>query len=409
MNVILLVIKNEIITKLTQRSFLFAAFGLPVIAFVIFGIVSLVNRNSPSLVDEIARDPATHEVEGYVDQSSLIETVPPAIAGDVLIAYADETTAQAALEAGEIVAYYLIPSDFMETGQVIYIRPDFGPFSATQQSDKLISLLEVNLLDGDVALANQVEEPFEIEDVALEPVSSPDESRMQTFGVAYIITLVFYFTIFGTASHNISSLTIEKENRVIEILMTSITPRQMFTGKIIGLGIAGLLQALVWIGSSFILIRLTRQTLDFPVPQLPTSILFWGVIFFILGYTLYASLMAGIGALVPNLREAAQAAFVVNSPLIVPLMLISVLVTKPNGPLATTFSLIPFTAPVVMMTRLAASRAVPWWQVLLAVVLLILTIRLVIRSVTGLFQAQTLLSGQPFNLRRFFLALLGRI
>jgi ABC-2 type transport system permease protein len=408
-NVVILVIKNEIITKLTQRSFLFAAFGLPFIAFLIFGVVSIVNRNSPSLVDEIARDPATSEVEGYVDQSNLIDIVPPAIPDDVLIAYHDETTAQAALEAGQIVAYYLIPPDFMETGQVIYMRPDFGPFSATQQSDRLISLLEVNLLDGDVALADRIDEPFELEAVALEPVSSPNESRMQTFAVAYVMTLVFYFIIFGTASHNISSLTTEKENRVIEILMTSMTPRQMFTGKIIGLGIAGLLQAVVWIGSSFILIRLSRQTLDFPVAHLPASILVWGVIFFILGYTLYASLMASIGALVPNLREAAQAAFVVNSPLIVPLMLISILVTKPNGTLATVFSLIPFTAPVVMMTRLAASRAVPLWQILLAVALLILTISLVIRSVTGLFQAQTLLSGQPFNLRRFFLALAGRI
>lgn len=409
MKAILIVIKNEIITKLTQKSFLFAAFGLPLVGFIIFGIVLTINRNSPQLVDDLARNPTSVEIEGYVDKGGLIDTVPGSISQDLLIGYPDEVSAQRALDRGEIGAYYIIPPDYLENGQVTYVRPDFSPLSATAQRDLITSLLAVNLLEGKAELAARIDQPFVVQETALEPPSPRDEDNPLSFILPYAITLMLYLVIFGTASHNISSLTTEKENQVIEILLTSITPQQMFTGKIIGLGIVGLLQAVVWLGSSFMLIRITGQSVELPAQfQLSTSLIVWGMIFFVLGYGLYASLLASVGALVPNLREAAQAAFVINSPLIIPLILIGILVSEPSGPISTTLSLFPFTAPVVMMTRLTVSPDVPVWQILLAILLLLLTIILIIRSVSRLFRAQTLLSGQSFSLRRFFGALLGQ-
>ena len=141
--------------------------------------------------------------------------------------------------------------------------------------------------------------------------------------------------------------------------------------------------------------------------KLPVEFLAWGAVFFILGYLVYASLMAGLGALVPNMREASQATFVVIFPLIIPMFLMNVLIEAPHGSVSTALSLIPFTAPVVMMTRLSAG-GVPWWQPPVAVVLLVLTVVLVVRAVSGMFRAQTILSGQPFNIRRFLLALIGK-
>jgi ABC-2 type transport system permease protein len=131
------------------------------------------------------------------------------------------------------------------------------------------------------------------------------------------------------------------------------------------------------------------------------------VVFFVLGYAMYASLMAAVGALVPNLREASQATFVVILPMIIPLLLISVLVEQPNGPLAVGMSLFPLTAPVTMMARLAIVE-VPLWQLLAAVLLQAATAALIVRSVASLFRAQTLLSGRPFTIRLLFSALAGR-
>jgi ABC-2 type transport system permease protein len=141
--------------------------------------------------------------------------------------------------------------------------------------------------------------------------------------------------------------------------------------------------------------------------QLPASILLWGILFFILGYGVYASLMAGIGALVPSMREASQLTTVVIIPLIIPLMFISILIQSPNSTLAVVLSLFPLTAPVAMMTRLASTQ-VPLWQIGLALVLLALTALYFIRAAAGLFHAQNLLTGKSLSAKAFILALLGR-
>ena len=181
---------------------------------------------------------------------------------------------------------------------------------------------------------------------------------------------------------------------------------QILTGKILALGVVGLFQTLVWSGSGFLLLRLSGRTMNVSQAfQLPLSTLAWGIVYFLCGYALYASLMAGVGAMVPNLREASQATTLIIIPLVIPLALISAIVENPNGALAMIFSLFPLTAPVTMMTRLAAGT-VPFWQPLLSILLLIGSSYFVIRSVSGLFQAQNLLSGQDFKIKNFFKALL---
>jgi ABC-2 type transport system permease protein len=140
---------------------------------------------------------------------------------------------------------------------------------------------------------------------------------------------------------------------------------------------------------------------------LPPSFLFWGAVFFLLGYGLYASLMAGVGALVPNLREASQATFVVILPLLIPLVMISVLIEDPNGALALGLSLFPLTSPVVMMTRLSAAQ-VPLPQLLLSAALLAVTAALVVRTIADMFRTQTLLAGQTLTLKRLFALLSGK-
>ena len=115
---------------------------------------------------------------------------------------------------------------------------------------------------------------------------------------------------------------------------------------------------MVW--SGLLILRFTGQALQLPSAfQLPVSILAWGALFFILGYGIDASLMAGVGALVPSLREASQATTIMIIPLIIPLILISTLVNDPNSTLAVVLSLFPLTSPVAMITRLAAGSISP--------------------------------------------------
>ena len=410
MNKTLLVLRHEIITILSRPSFLFALFGIPIIGTLVFIVAGQFNKGNPAqlLWTQLLSSPPTIQTEGYIDQSGIIKTIPDSVPSGLLVAFPDEASAQKALENGEISAYYIIPGDYIQTGEITYIRLDFNPIGSSAKSASLESILNVNLLGGDTQIAALVNGPKNTQKVSLSPAPQRDENNMLTFFLPYAVTFMFYIIILSAASLLLSSVAKEKENRVMEILMLSVTPRQLLTGKIIGLGLLGLLQVIVWVGTGRILLARSGTTFNLPIAfQLPPSFLIWGLIFFVLGYAVYASLMAGLGALVPNLREASQATIVVIFPLIIPIFLISILINEPDSILSVILSLFPLTSPVAMITRLAAG-GVPFWQTLLAAALLAVTAVLVVRAVARMFRAQTILSGQPFSRKVFFNALLGK-
>jgi ABC-2 type transport system permease protein len=405
----LLVLRTEIVNVITRRSFLIMTFGVPLIGFVLFMGITSLNQTNPDALENIISAPSTAtESEGYVDHSEIIQSLPADTPPDRLIAYPDEEAAQRALENGDISAYYILPTDVLESGELTLIKPDFSPFPSDDQSDWAMRwAFYVNLLGGSEDLAVRVNSPMDVYRVSLAPETGRDQESPLAFVVPYATTMMFYIIILGSASMLLNSVATEKQNRVMEVLMLSVSPRQLLTGKIIGLGITGLLQTIIYTGISYSLLRISGRTSATAANfDLPPSILGWGLLFFLLGYAIYASLMAGVGALVPNLREASQATFVVIFPMIIPMLLMSALIQEPNGTVSLVLSLFPFTAPVAMMTRLAATT-VPLWQLLASAGLAVLQAVIIIRAVAGLYRAQVLLSGQEFKVKLFFRALLG--
>ena len=406
-----LILRNEIITIFSRPSFLFALFGIPFIGaavFVIAGQLSKGSNPTQNILSQLISSPPTVLTEGYVDQSGIIKQIPTDVPKDVLVAFPDEAQAILALNQGKISAYYIIPPDYLSSGDITNVRPDFNPLGSSGQSHWLKTILTYNLLSKDPELAARINEPANVHPNPLSAAPQREESNMLTFFLPYAVTMLFYIIILSAASLLLSSVAKEKENRMMEILLVSVTPRQLLTGKIVALGMVGLLQTIVWVGTGRILLARSGTTFNLPIAfQLPPSFLIWGLIFFVLGYAVYASLMAGLGALVPNLREASQATILVIFPLIIPIVLLSVLINDPNGTLAVILSLFPLTSPVTMMTRLSAGN-VPLWQTTLSAILLAVTAVMIVRSVARMFRAQTILSGQPFSRKLFFSALFGR-
>jgi len=413
MKKILLVLKNEILTLISRPSFWLALLGLPLVGVLIFAGVGAVNKSASATqtISQVLSGPQDTRPEGYVDLSGIIHQIPESVPSGTFVAYPDDASARQALARGEISAFYTVPADYIQKGKITYIRPDFNPLaSSSDQSSLFTWVVQVNLAGGNTLFANLVSGPLKVDDISLAAVAPPDENNPLAFWTPYIITILFYMLIVGSASLLLSNISKEKENRVIEVLLTSVTPSQLLTGKILGLGIVGMGQTLFWFGTSYILLNLSGRTFHLSSAiHLPASFLAWGLVFFLLGYAVYASLMAGLGALAPNLREASQATFIITLPLMVPLFLSStVFMQAPNGAIATVLSLFPLSAPVAMMARLSAG-GVGWWQPWLAVVLLAATAVLIVRLVAGMFRAQTLLSGQTFNLKIYLRALAGKM
>lgn len=408
-----LVLKNEFISAVTRKSFLLTLILLPLMSFIILLVVSGIqkstgNESTDALANFFSPKVETSDVpEGFIDQSGLVKEVPLAYQ-DKLMRFESEEVAKKAVDAGTISAYYIIGQDYLDEGTVLYMRPDFNPIGGMENSGAIETLMANALTDGNIELAYRVQDPLNVKEVSLAATPQRSSSNALTFFLPYIVTFLFYIVILTSSSLLLNNISGEKQNRMMEILMTSVTPRQMLTGKIIALGLVGLLQTIVWSGSGYLMLLFSGK--EFALGdafKLPPSILIWGIIYFILGYAVYASLMAGLGALVPNIREASQTTTIVIIPLIIPLMFISSLIQAPNSPLSVVLSLFPLTAPVSMMTRLAATT-VPFWQTALAAVLIGLTALFLVRSAAKMFRAQNLLSGQSINTKAFFTALFGK-
>jgi len=411
------VLKTEFINTVTRRSFLLALILVPLVPALILGGISVFTDDeveTPEVGVDIDEDfmpiPDPDVRDGYVDQANIITDIPIWIDEGRLVPFETEAQAQEAVLAGEIMGFFVIQPDYLETGQVTYYREEFTPMAAFDNTWVIDTTLRYNLLGADLERFETFELPLLPQNVDLSPEEEPDfdPTNMVAFFIPYGMTLLFYSLIITSASLMMNNVAKEKENRVMEILMSSIQPKQLLTGKILGLGLVGLLQLGVWLGSAFLLLRFFGTTLEIP-PELQPSpiVLIWSVIFFVLGYLVYATLMAGVGALVPNLKEATQATFVIIFPMLIPLFLIGVIINQPNSILPVILSLFPFTAPNTIMTRIAATT-VPLWQILLSVGLLLITAFILIRAVAGMFKAQLLLTGKKFSIGLFLKAMLNK-
>src|SRR5262249_32410961 len=138
----------------------------------------------------------------------------------------------------------------------------------------------------------------------------------------------------------------EKTNRIMEILITSVTPMQMLLGKIIGLGALGLTQLTVWVVAGGLLIRFGQAAPALNGITFPTDLLLVFGVYFILSYFLLASLLAGLGAIAGSEQESRQYSGVISVLFVIPVALIVVFINDPNGTVPTILSFIPFTAPM---------------------------------------------------------------
>jgi ABC-2 type transport system permease protein len=411
MKKIFFVLATEIKNTVLRPSFLIITFGVPLIAFLLMLAFSSASEASQASITNFFSTSIDLDQQGYVDEAGVIKQLPSDLeeAGVNFVAYPDEDAALAAMVSGEISSYYLIPEDFIEIEEFYSITPDFTPLSGGENNWAMEWTLTVNLMDGDEEKAAGVFYPM-IETRVSRSAEQPetDEDNPLAFGVPYVVTIFFYMIIFGSASLMLGSISKEKSNRVIEVLLLSVSPKQLLLGKIIALGLVGMMQTGIYISIGTALLRISGRSFDVAAAfQLPTNLLWWGLLFFLLGYSIYAALMAGAGALAPNAREASQITYVLLIPLIVPLFFMTALIENSNSLLAVLISMFPFSAPVAMMTRLAAD-SVPLWQILLSAGIMAGTAYLIVVLVARLFRAQNLLSGQEVKVGMYVKTLLGR-
>ncbi len=414
-----LVAVTELWTHLRRRSFLITTFGLPAVGLVValFMAVAGATVARQTLTDlggafdvqdlqRIAVDPRVAIVDpgGFLDGVASTERETPQAK---LLVVADRETALARMRAGDIDKVYVLPADYPSSRSVVTWRETIGPPEDAPELDRVLRLAlwpdgdaqELANLDlpqtrvrtevfEPVALADPAEVEPDIEDGGLDLEANPGPALL-VLGLASLL----YTSIFMASSFLLQSVTTEKENRVIELLLTSVPAGLLLGGKIVGLGVLGLLQLAIWTGSGLLLSQGGALALTAVAAiRLGPGVLLAGLVYFAFGYAFYAALMGAVGALVPSFQESGPLTFVVLFPAWTPFFFVEALLARPGGSLARALSLFPPTAPLVMMLRLSAG-AVPWWEVVLGLGLLATASVAVVLIAARLFRASNLLAG----------------
>jgi ABC-2 type transport system permease protein len=210
-----------------------------------------------------------------------------------------------------------------------------------------------------------------------------------------------------TSGFLMSGLVEEKTNRVIEVLVTSVTPMQLLTGKIVGLFLLGLTQILILLVIGFVGVVIAQQSDSTSSIVFPLDLVVLGIIYYLLSYFILASVMAGVGAIAGSEQESRQLSVFITLPFILPLFFIVNFFMDPNGNLAVFLSLFPLTAPMAVLMRVGIT-AVPAWQIILSILLMVITSVVLVWAAAKIFRWGLLLYGKRLNPLELLRVLLRR-
>src|SRR5262249_6059690 len=277
-----------------------------------------------------------------------------------LILYDDLNGAQQDLKRGEIIAIYVIEPDYLISGNVVVYSGERGIFSSliNPGEQKIDDLLRASLIKGKVAdnTMKRVLAPTKLTRMKIDKRGQAREveNRLQKVTSMFVplgMIILFGSIILITSGYLLHSTAQEKENRVMEILLASVKPSQLLAGKILGLSAVGFLQALVYglllfLPASFIV----------SIAQVNFQDILLSFVYVLLGYFLFASLMAGTGIIGNTVQESTQYSMIWSLISVLPIFFILQISHSPNSLLAKGFSYFPLTAPGTMILRIIISE-----------------------------------------------------
>jgi ABC-2 type transport system permease protein len=212
------------------------------------------------------------------------------------------------------------------------------------------------------------------------------------FVMLMYMTILLYGQLIGR------SVIQEKSSKTVEIMLSTVSSRQLLVGKILGPGLAGIIQYAVWIGLGLAGISLAGPALGVSIPQsLSAANLLWLIAFFVPAYFLYASLYAALGAGAEDEQNLAQLAWPILIFLMIPMVMINLFVSSPDSAVSVILSYFPLTSPIVMLIRVLVSPPAPW-EIGLSYAILLASIWAAARIAAKVFRIGILMTGKKRKL-----------
>jgi len=363
---------------------------VPLIVLLLIGVFHLVSG--------IARPTTEAMTIGYVDELGGFQQYTSQ--GNItLVRYDISDDATDALIKGDISEYFVIPADYISTGVINRYTLEKQLAASPAVTAAISNFLTSNLLAGKVPAATivRIETPPNLVTTRLTETGAvaPEQGGYGNLIIPFVFGILLALSIIVSSTYLLQGLGDEKENRLIEILLSSVSARQLLTGKVLGIGAAGLVQVAFWVISAPYLLSLASSSIGGLIStiQLPVSFVGLAVAYFILGYSLFAVISAAIGAISSGSREGQQLIGVFTIPLLIPLWFTSLLMFFPDNPAWIFFAIFPLSSPVEVIMRLGVS-AIPAWQLAVSIGVLVLTIVGTLLLTTRIFRTYLLMYGK---------------
>jgi len=393
-----LVAQHEFLKNIRKRSFLFAVFGIPLLMVGIFAVVFLVSTLAET-------DGAVNGAAAIVDQADVLVDEIPLPEETVLMSLDD---AREALETGEISAYFVLPENYLRTGEVELYA--YGSVGVERQNDFEAFLLEN--LTASVEIDAPVERIEDPSDLLIYLENNQRELTENGFiglflvPMIYAVVLMVALQLSGTSL--MSGIVEEKSNHIMEILITSIRPMELLSGKLIGLGALGLVQLVVWLIIGRVILFFAGNVEFLSAVTIPFDLIVLSLVYFLLTYFLMAGVLAGIGAVAGSEQESRQIAGILWLLIVIPFFFFAQFLSDPDAPLITGLMLFPFTGGMTYLIR-SPFTSIPPLEIALSLGILLFTTLIVIWASAKIFRWALLLYGQKPNLRTLLRVLRGRV
>ena len=386
----LIVAKYEFLKTVKRRGFLFSAILLPLLVMI---PLMFAMHYLPSLISQTTN--TTNEKIGFVDYADFLEP------DQNFIRYSDIEAAKRSLINDNISSFFVVQKDYFNTSKITIYSKDESFFSSTPT--KIIEgFLMKNLLrygNVDDIIAEKIENPIVAEKVTLDEQGNikEEKSRVGGFLLPYALTFLLILGIMTSSGYLMEGIGEEKESKTGELLLSSISADQLLRGKILGYGSVGLLQIGIWILAGLIMIFNSPLAGLFVGIEI-SSVFALAILYFILGYFLFATSIACAASISSSTKEAQQTSMIFTMFAIIPLIFAQFIMMAPNSMVAKIFTYFPYTSPFITMMRLPLVE-ISFYEIALSIVILTISIGVMTKLSGKIFRMGMLMYGKRASLR----------
>jgi len=398
----------EYVEKIKSKAFIISIVLIPVIMLAM-GVVPGLLASRPDtdsrkigVFDKTAE--LFHPLQEYLDKRFKLPDGKP---NYLLIPLADtvnsvkegKNLADALVMAGDIEGYVIIPKTIMTDSSIEYRSENVGNIRVTDRLTGAIRYLVVqhklHERGIDPVFAKELTSPLEMKTIKLSKTGEEESGFAQVFFTAYVFMMMLLFLVMTSGQLLVRSMLEEKSNRVVEVLVSSCSPTDLMAGKILGLSGLGLTQMGIW---AIIGIAISLK-FGITLIALPSALLL--LVYFILGYLLYAGIFVTVGAPVSTEQEAQQITSYLTIILVLPVALALPVMQNPNSSLVTILTYFPLMTPTMMAMRIPINMPSAG-EIIATIALLVVSAAGVIWAAGKIFRAAILVYGKRPTIPELF-------